>query len=169
MESSISRTSQSSQRVVACSCGDVGGHLGGGGGARARSACRALAGGVLSCIAGSAFDKMYSVSVFNLDAGQCIWVLEHTARVYQALAVDGDVCIFWRGELGLEVGDCGGAGQGEDMLLVVCSLDVEGDLRVLGGGGGVLSHGKGSCVSGSGDGTGTGWQRIKRLGRGWVC
>lgn len=85
---------------------------------------------------------MYCVSVLDLDASERIVVFEHPTRVDQALAVGRNVCELGRRQLGLEVCDCGGGGEGEDMLLVVGCLDVEGDLRLFRRrSGGVVGHG----------------------------
>jgi hypothetical protein len=84
---------------------------------------------------------MYCVSVLDLDARECVCVLQHPAGVYQSLSLGGDVYVFGCRQLRLDVGNRGGGGEGEDMLLVVCSLDVECDLRLFGRrGGSVFGH-----------------------------
>lgn len=138
MEASIARTGQASEGVVACASGDVGGHLGGGWSAPARRA--ACGGRVLAGVAGGALDKMDSVAVLDLCASECVVVLEHAARVDQTLALRRQVGVLGRRELRLEVGDGGDGRQGEDVLLVVGCLDVEGDLGILVLGGRVVGH-----------------------------
>lgn len=96
MKSGIARTRESRKRIVACSGGDVGGYLRSRCGARASSACSALACGILSRITGSALDEMYCMPILDLDACQCVRVLEHAARIYQTLSVSGYICVFRR-------------------------------------------------------------------------
>ena len=138
VETSIARTGQAGEGVVACAGGDVGGDLGSGGRAAARRA--ACTGGVLAGVARSALDQVDGVTVLNLRAGECVVVLEHAARVDQTLALRRQVGVLGRRELRLEVGDGGGGGQGQDVLLVVGGLHVKGDLRILVLSGCVVGH-----------------------------
>lgn len=140
MESSVSCTCQTRERVISSTSGDVGRHLGRGRAGCARGAGGTLVGRVLARITGGTLHEMYCVAVFDLDAAECVWVLEHAARVDEALAVGGDVGVVGTRQLGLEVGDGGSGGQSENMFLVVGSLHVEGDLALVDGRGGVVSH-----------------------------
>jgi hypothetical protein len=153
MEAGIPRACQSRERVIPRSCSDVGGYLGCWRCRATGCAGCALVCGVLPCIARRALDQMYCVSVLDLDTSECVWVLEHPARVDQSLSLGGDVYVFGCGQLRLDVGNRGGGGEREDVLLVVCSLDVECDLRLFGrrGGGGGVVFGHGgvdSCLHG---------------------
>lgn len=141
MEPSITSARDTSERIIARAGSNVGGDLWSGCTASSRRARCALICGVLPCVARCSLDKMYGVSVLDLDAGERIRVFQHAPGIYQALALWGYVCIFGGGELGFEISNCGGRRQRKDVLLVVGSLDVEGDLGfVRGRGGGVVGH-----------------------------
>lgn len=149
MEAGVARSGDAGERIVTGACCDVRGDLWCGCAARAGSAGAALVRGVLAGVACGPLDEVDRVPVLDLNCSEGVVVLQHAARVYQPLALGGDVCIVVGRELGLDIGDGGGGGEGQDMLLVVCGLDVEGDLWLVDGWGGVVGHGvSGEAVPG---------------------
>jgi hypothetical protein len=82
---------------------------------------------------------MHRVPIFDIDAGESIWVFEYTAGVDQALALGGYICEVWGRKLGFQVAHGCICGNSDHELLVVGSFHVEGELRLLGRGG-LVSH-----------------------------
>lgn len=127
----VAGTCQVCQRVIRCArchvrwdacCGPAWG-----GGSTCTCVC-----GVLCCIASGALDHVYGVSVLDLVCGEVLFVLEDAAGVDKALAVGRDVLVLFGRELGLEVEDGGGFGDGDAVEAVAGGLDLEGEEDLVG-------------------------------------